>query len=71
MRGEASLCTHQLQLCPLAVEEKSCHEEGKQSEDGRGSALQPLVVEEIDPDQEEVNNDSSERKKNTVHFPSG
>ena len=65
-----SLCTHQLQFCPLAVEEKCCDEEGKESEDCRGSSLQPLVVFEIHKDQQEVDNNSSERKKNTVHFAS-
>ena len=65
-----TLCTHQLQFCPLAVEEKCCDEEGKQSEDGRCSSNEPLVVEEIHKDQDEVDNNSSERKKNTVHFAS-
>ena len=64
-----SICTHQLQFCPLAVEEECCHEEGKQGEDRRGSSLQPLVVFEIHKDQQEVDNHSPERKENTVHFP--
>ena len=58
------------ELGPLTIQEEGGHKEWEESKQGSSSSQQPEVVLEVHQDQEQVDDNSSEREKNTVHFAS-